>query len=270
MRRRQGTSPCLFSCCWHYEVMGEGRPLLLIHGLDLDTRMWDAQFTEFARTHQVIRFDLRGMGQTPMSDQPFRLYDDVKGLLDALGIEKTCVAGLSFGGYTALEFALAYPDRVEGLILVSSGLLGHPRSEKRQQDAARFAELCRTGTVEEITETAAQYWFDGPGQPPNREAAEARERFRMMFAQAYALPKTNQSPTWLTPGPIERLEEIKVPTLVVAGDRDYEDFLAISEILAQRIPRAQKVIMAGSAHIPPMDQPETFNRLVRQFLASLT
>jgi len=56
-----------------------------------------------------------------MSDQPFRLYDDVKGLLDALGIEKTCVAGLSFGGYTALEFALAYPDRVEGLILVSSG-----------------------------------------------------------------------------------------------------------------------------------------------------
>jgi len=92
----------------------------------------------------------------------------------------------------------------------------------------------------------------------------------MMFAQAYALPKTNQSPTWLTPGPIERLEEIKVPTLVVAGDRDYEDFLAISEVLAQRIPQAQKVIMAGSAHIPPMDQPETFNRLVRQFLASLT
>ncbi len=253
----------------YYEVLGEGHPLLLIHGLNLDTRMWDDQFFEFARKYKVIRFDQRGFGRTAITDAPYSLHDDIYALLQALGIEKTYVAGLSAGGIAAQEFVLAHPDMVDGLVLVSAGLLNHPRSERRQKDWSRFVEVYQTGTREQLVDLTVQMWFDGPDQPPNTTAAEARERFRLMTEHAYSLPEHQNYPQWLSPAPIERLEEIQVPTLVIAGERDYEDFLSIADLLAQRIAGAQKVVMNDSAHIPPMDQPERFNAIVLEFLDSL-
>jgi 3-oxoadipate enol-lactonase len=253
----------------YYEVMGEGHPLLLIHGLNLDTRMWNDQFFEFAKKYKVIRFDQRGMGHTAITDAPYSLHEDIYGLLKALNIEKTYVAGLSVGGMAAQEFAFTHPDMVNGLVLISSGLLGHPRSEQRQKDWARFVEVWKTGDREHAAECTVRMWFDGPGQQPNTVAADPRELFRTMTKHAYSLPEHENIPQWLSPAPIERLEEIKVPTLVIAGDRDYEDFLTIADVLAQRITGAKKVIMTGSAHIPPMDQPQLFNQIVMEFLDSL-
>jgi 3-oxoadipate enol-lactonase len=253
----------------YYEVLGEGHPLVLIHGLNLDTRMWDAQFFEFAKKYKVIRFDQRGFGQTPINDVPYSLHEDIYGLLCAIGIDKAYVAGLSMGGTAAQEFALTHPDMVDGLVLISSGLRGHQQSERRRTDSARFVEVCQTGTREQAVELTVRMWFDGPGQPPNTAAAKARELFQQMTEHAYSLPDHQNYPLWLSPAPIERLEEIKVPTLVIAGDRDYEDFLTIADILAQRIAGAKKVVMNGSAHIPPMDQPELFNRIVLEFLGTL-
>jgi 3-oxoadipate enol-lactonase len=254
---------------FYYEIAGQGHPLVLIHGLNLDTRMWDAQFYEFAQSYQVIRFDLRGMGRTAMTDDPFSLHGDIHAVLKALGIDRAYVAGLSLGGMAAMEFTLAHPEMVDGLVLVSAGLLGHPRTEKRLRDIERFNQVYKTGTREEAVELTVQMWFDGPDQPPNTAKAEARELFRRMTEHAYSLPDVNNMPQRLSPPPIERLEEIQVPTLVIAGDRDYEDFLQIADVFERRIPGAKKVVMHGSAHIPPMDQPELFNHILRQFLDEL-
>lgn len=144
---------------------------------------------------------------TAMTEAPYSLHADIFGLLQALAIEKTYVAGLSAGGMAAQEFVLAHPDMVDGLVLVSAGLLNHPRSERRQKDWSRFVEVYQTGTREQLVE--------------------------------------------------------------IAGERDYEDFLSIADLLAQRIAGAQKVVMNDSAHIPPMDQPERFNAIVLEFLDSL-
>ncbi len=250
----------------YYEVAGEGEPLLLIHGFNLNTRLWDAQLQAFAQTYKVVRFDIRGFGKTLATDVPFTLYDDVKAVLLGLGIEKAHVAGLSFGGMVAQEFALAYPQMVSSLILVASGLFGHPRSEQRLHDVERFNQVCQRGTTEEALEMTTQMWFDGPGQPVNEQTVEARNRFKEINRHAFSLPEFGVGLETLSPSPIERLEEIKAPTLVIAGARDYPDFLQIADVLTERITGAQKVILPDSAHIPPMDQPEVFNKLVLEFL----
>ncbi|NRR23854.1 alpha/beta fold hydrolase [Brevibacillus sp. MS2.2] len=254
----------------YYEVAGEGEPLLLIHGFNLDTRLWDDQLQAFAQTYKVVRFDIRGFGKTLATDVPFTLYDDVKAVLLGLGIEKAHVAGLSFGGMVAQEFALAYPQMVSSLILVASGLFGHPRSEQRLHDVERFNQVCQRGTTEEALEMTTQMWFDGPGQPVNEQALEARNRFKEINRHAFSLPEFGVGLETLSPSPIERLENIKAPTLVLAGARDYPDFLQIADVLTERITGAQKVILPDSAHIPPMDQPEVFNQLVLEFLAQST
>jgi len=251
----------------YYEVAGEGEPLLLIHGFNLDTRLWDAQLQAFAQTYKVVRFDIRGFGKTLATDVPYTLYDDVKAVLQGLGIEKAHVAGLSFGGMVAQEFALAYPQMVSSLILVASGLFGHPRSEQRLNDVERFNQVCQRGTTEEALEMTTQMWFDGPGQPVNEQAREARNRFKEINRHAFSLPEFGVGLETLSPSPIERLEEIKAPTLVIAGGRDYPDFIQIADVLGERITGAKKVILPDSAHIPPMDQPEVFNKLVLEFLA---
>lgn len=251
---------------FYYEAAGEGEALLLIHGYNLDTRLWDKQFEAFAKSYRVVRFDIRGFGKTLATDVPFTLYDDTRAVLQELGIEQAHVVGLSFGGMVALEFALACPTMVSSLTLVSSGLFGHPRSEMRLRDAEKFNQVRQTGTLEEALEMTAQMWFDGPDQPVNEQAGGARERFKEMNRHAFALPEFGAGFAALTPGPIERLEEIKAPTLVIAGERDYVDFIEIADVLARRIAGSLHAILPDSAHIPPMDQPEVFHQLLLQFL----
>ncbi|MDC0762105.1 alpha/beta hydrolase [Brevibacillus sp. AG] len=224
----------------YYEVAGEGEPLLLIHGFNLNTRLWDAQLQAFAQTYKVVRFDIRGFGKTLATDVPFTLYDDVKAVLLGLGIEKAHVAGLSFGGMVAQEFALAYPQMVSSLILVASGLFGHPRSEQRLHDVERFNQVCQRGTTEEALEMTTQMWFDGPGQPVNEQTVEARNRFKEINRHAFSLPEFGVGLETLSPSPIERLEEIKAPTLVIAGARDYPDFLQIADVLTDGLQAHKK------------------------------
>ncbi|USG67008.1 alpha/beta hydrolase [Brevibacillus ruminantium] len=256
---RNGTS-------FYYEACGKGEPLLLIHGINLDSRMWREQVPVLSEKYRVISFDLRGMGQTPMTEEPFTLFGDTQAVLQELGIEQAHVIGLSFGGMVALEFAVAHPEMVKSLVLVSSGLHGYPRAERRVKDFAKFVDLYEKGLREETVEMAARMWFDGPDQPVRSEVQKARELFVQMTDHAYSLPPLTKQPAWLAPPPSERLEEIQAPALIIAGGKDYEDFQGIADVLAERIPHAEKVLLADSAHLPPMDQPDQFNRLVLDFI----
>lgn len=251
---------------FYYEACGEGEPLLLIHGLNLDTRMWAEQLSAFSERYRVISFDLRGMGQTPNAEEPFTLYDDARAVLQGLGIAAAHIVGHSFGSVVAQELVLAYPEMVKSLVLVSPTLTGYPRSERRMQDFARFVEIYETGTKEETVEMSARMWFDGPGQAARDESQQARAKYLQMTAHAYDLPQLKNPPLWLAPPPIERLEEIAVPTLVIAGQKDYEDFQKMAEELEARIPNAEKILLPDSAHLPPMDQAPVFNRIVLSFL----
>ncbi len=111
-----------------YDVGGSGHPLTLIHGMLVDRRSWDDQFDVFARQYQVVRYDMRGWGDSlqEQAEPPFSPRQDLLKLLDSLNIQKTYLLGLSGGGQIALDFTLEHPHTVDALILVASGLSGVP------------------------------------------------------------------------------------------------------------------------------------------------
>ena len=110
----------------YYETLGEGNPLVLIHGGYMDRRMWDDQFHAFAKHYRVIRYDVRGFGKSELPPVPYADRQDLFDLLNYLGVEKTYLLGLSLGGIIAIDFTLEHPTMVDALILVGSPVPGFP------------------------------------------------------------------------------------------------------------------------------------------------
>src|SRR5260370_38118700 len=108
----------------YYEMMGEGHPLVLLHGGYMDRRIWDDQFAAFAQNYQVIRYDIRGFGKSALPQVPYADWQDLFNLLTFLDVEKAHLLGLSLGGVIALDFTLMYPEMVDALILVGSPVPG--------------------------------------------------------------------------------------------------------------------------------------------------
>ncbi|HVT38084.1 MAG TPA: alpha/beta hydrolase, partial [Gemmatimonadaceae bacterium] len=107
-----------------YEEAGSGPVVVLLHGANLDRRMWDPQFLPLAREHRVIRYDLRGYGRSGPADTPYQAHEDLRALLGALQVQRTSLIGLSGGGRIAIDFALANPQMVDRLVLAAPGLSG--------------------------------------------------------------------------------------------------------------------------------------------------
>ena len=106
----------------YYQSMGEGAPIVLLHGFSIDHRMWDGQMAALSAAHRVVRCDLRGFGQSPPPTTPYANADDLKALLDHLGIARAVILGLSMGGGVAINFALAYPEATRALVVAGSTL----------------------------------------------------------------------------------------------------------------------------------------------------
>lgn len=252
----------------YYEVKGEGHPLLLLHAGVADSRMWDDQFSAFAQYYRVIRYDMRGFGRTVVSAAPFSHHDDVAHLLRSLGIEKAYVLGVSFGGYVAIDFTLACPDMVAALILSAPNVSGYePSSEEVLRFCTAEDEAWARGDLVAATEVNLRMWVDGPNRTPDQVNPAVRERVREMQLHAFAMdiPEAVEKRS-LTPPAITRLAEIQVPTLIIIGDQDVPEFLDISDWVAAGIGGAKRVVIPGAAHLPSMEKPELFNRIVLDFL----
>src|SRR5205085_12090769 len=113
----------------YFEVAGNGPALVLIHGSMVDTRMWDNQFEVFAQHYRVVRYDVRGFGKSALPTETFSHADDLKALLDFLGIAQAHILGLSMGGGIAINFALTYPEMTRTLIVVDSTLAGYSSAD---------------------------------------------------------------------------------------------------------------------------------------------
>lgn len=122
----------------HYEEMGEGKSLAMIHGGLLDRHMWNDQFATFAATNRVIRYDTRGHGLSKAPAGDYSHHEDLRKLLEEIKVDKAAIMGLSLGGYIAVDFALAYPERVSALILVAPRLTGY---EFKSESSKKYEEL---------------------------------------------------------------------------------------------------------------------------------
>jgi 3-oxoadipate enol-lactonase len=255
----------------YYEVAGDGPPLILLHAGITDSRMWDAQFDTFARTYRTVRYDVRGFGRSVSPPGPYTMREDLAALLDFLGIARAHLIGVSMSGSIVIDFALSYPDRVGALIPVAMGIGGATSSAYLDERDRENATILASGDVDAANEAELRLWLDGVGRPPGTAVDPGvRERVREMNAPLITAQINDtgehQSVNRLTPPAIERLEEITAPTLAIVGAHDVPDMLTNADAIVARVPGARKVIMPGVAHLPPMEAPEEFNRIILDFL----
>lgn len=247
----------------YYEVAGSGHALVLIHGGQMDSRLWDEQFALFAKSYRVIRYDFRGFGKSPAAAKPFAGEEDLYALLKFLDVEKTYVVGLSLGGRVAIDFALAHPDMTDAMVPVAPGLSGfHFSDDPTMMESWRAAQAGDWAKV-------ADLWLHTGYMAPAMENPKIAPRLRQLATEnAHEWLDNSSLERVLNPPAIERLPQIRTPTLVIVGNRDVADIHEICGLLYARISGAKVVLIENSGHIVNMEQPVEFNRAVLDFLAA--
>jgi pimeloyl-ACP methyl ester carboxylesterase len=258
--------------------LGEGPPLVFVHGLSGSWPNWLEQLPVFAAEHRVVTFDLPGFGHSPMPRGEIsikgyaRLLD---GLLAQLGVDSATVVGNSMGGFIAGELAIGFPERVQRLVLVSAAGIsthGDPRTERALPAVRR---------VNRVMGMAAA-WVAA-----HSDAASSRPRLReatlgLVLAHPAQLPAAlaaEQVRGAGKPGFVEglqavidydiseRLPEIACPTLIVWGDRDRLITVRDADVFAELIPNSRKVVFTDTGHMAMLERPAAFNTLLKDFLA---
>lgn len=206
----------------YYEVLGEGHPLVLIHGGYMDRRMWDDRFHAFAKHYRVIRYDVRGFGKSELPLAPYADRQDLSDLLNYLGVEKTYLLGLSLGGIAAIDFTLEHPDMVDALILVGSPVPGFPvellyTEEQLKQQRLRWAAFANA-IKERNLSTMVDALMQDPTLVPSPNYPAARQRVRNNLSEYSFVWVLDPAPKQdLDPPAYERLTEIHAPTLIMLG-----------------------------------------------------
>jgi pimeloyl-ACP methyl ester carboxylesterase len=244
----------------HYESHGpvdkDHPAILLSHGYGATCRMWDGQIAAIADRWRVIVWDMRGHGQSgdPADAAAYSqelTVGDMAAVLDACGVERAVIGGLSLGGVMSLAFHLAHPERVRALMLFDTG------PGFRNADARRQWNLRAEARARDLEEKGLAALGGGA------EARLGKHRSARGLAGA-ARGMLAQHGSQL----IDSLPGIAVPTLVLVGSED-RNFLGAADYMAAKIPGAQKIVIPDAGHAANLDQPQAFNRAVQEFLAGL-
>ena len=241
-----------------YDVRGTGPVVVLLTGSNLDRRMWTREAEWLAKDHTVVRYDLRAHGESDTATTEFSHLADLTGVLDALMIEKATLVGLSAGAFIALDAALDIPNRVERMVLAGPGVSGYtgknPPSFPSEMYMAIQAKDYRR--VSEILLESPVFAVAPESQALVRQMVTENER---LWTVDRALMKLQQ-PTF------GRLEQVRVPTLVIVGEKDVfqRDH---ADVLAARVRGARLVVVPGGTHIVNLSSPKEFDAAVRAFLS---
>ncbi|HEU5345795.1 MAG TPA: alpha/beta hydrolase [Ktedonobacterales bacterium] len=259
-----------------YEEVGSGPAVTLVHAGIADHRQWDDQVPALAPYYRVIRYDMRGFGQSEMKPGKASLAEDIGGVLDALGVERTALLGCSMGGAAAIDFTVTHPERVGALITSGAGLSGAPEHENPPEQNALFEEAAaaqKAGNADRLNELEWRIWCQGFAREADQVKPSVRERFLAMNTNNN---RRYMAGDWqgvefepLDPPAFGRLGSLKVPTLVIIGSGDEAATQAMADDIANGIPGARKEVMPNLGHVPNMDEPEEFNRIILEFLRSV-
>jgi len=250
----------------HYERSGRGFAVLFIHAGIADSRMWEPQAIALANDFDMIRPDLRGFGKTELPPVPYSGVADLSALLDHLYVKRTHVVGCSMGGTLAIDFALEHPDRVGRLVVVAGGISG---SNLGEADAALFAEIeaaDKANDMDAVNRAEVRLWVDGPRRPEASAPAAVRELVLNMNRRALDSDWSSATSEPIDPPAIARLSDIAAPTLVIVGDEDLPHASANATVMISNIRGARRVAIKDAAHLPTLERPEEFNRLLLEFL----
>ncbi|MFI5009223.1 MAG: alpha/beta fold hydrolase [Solirubrobacterales bacterium] len=258
--------------------LGEGPPIVFVHGLGGSWTNWLEQLPVFAASHRVIALDLPGFGHSPMPREQITIshYGRVlDGVMDALKLDAATVVGNSMGGFVSTELAIAFPQRVERLVLAAPAGI----SSYGSPDGLRLAMVVRR--LRPLL-TAQGQWLsahaDAVARRPLLRMATlsniARYPSRLPPALAAEALRGAGKPGWVDALAANlnydfrhRLPEIACPTLVVWGDRDRIITVRDADVFTELIPNARKVILPDTGHVPMLERPARFNELLEGFLS---
>ncbi len=253
----------------NYEVAGKGEAVVFLHGMMESAQDWTNQFAALSPKYRDVALDNRGLGKSaaPSREEEYSIEifaNDVFGLLKLLDIKRCCLAGHSFGGFVALQFALEHPDMLAALVLVDTSSGQFARDPNYSKLRQKLDELARS----QDTEAAFEYEVANNPQrierfqkhPEQREIA--RQRIRMISVDGYIyVPRAFGKWQPVT----SRLSEIKVPTLIYRGEEDLA-FTEAVQTLKKGIADSELVTVKGVGHSPHEEAPDIFNKALLRFL----
>lgn len=259
-----------------YEEAGHGFPLVFVHEFAGEWRSWHPQIRFFSRRYRTIAFNARGYPPSDVPENPKEYSqdhaaDDIRGLLDALKIQKAHVCGLSMGGYATLHLGLRYPERALSLVVAGAGYGSVPGDrEKFHQDA----ELTAQRFEQDGMEKTAELYAKGPTRVQFMDKdpfgwREFYEQLKRGSSRGHAL--TLRGVQMTRPSIFDlgtQLEKLTVPTLIVTGDED-DPCLEPAILMKRKIPMAGLVVIPKSGHTVNLEEPEAFNRAVLDFLTAV-
>lgn len=247
----------------HYRLAGEdgSPPLVFVNSLGTDARIWDEVIARFSDRYLCLSYDKRGHGLSDAPGADYRLddhLDDLEGLLDHVGIDKSVLVGVSVGGLIGQGLALRAPGRLVGLVLCDTA----PKVGDASFWAQRMSAVRQNGMAA-IADGIMERWFS-PGFRRDRpdELAGWRNLFLRTHAAGYVATCATLRDTDLT----DNVGAISPPALVVAGDADLATPVELVRALAAGMPNARFEVLAGAGHIPSIEQPENLSGLINAFL----
>lgn len=247
-----------------YEVAGEGHAVVLLHEGIADRRMWDREFPLLARNHKVVRYDLRGYGDSTPATSGFFPVRDLMAVLDHLRLERPLIVGPSMGGKIALDLTLDHPEKVGGLLLIAPGYSGmdydHVPGGKstfeRDETLSKAAvDAWAAGHLDEAIEHLRQLWASAL-------AGSALELFRTMVrdnAKEVFEERSGQHEQREGAPAAGRLKEIHVPTNILVGDRDNPAMPHCANFLGKGIAGAKVQLVPGADHLLNLSAPQAFD-----------
>ena len=244
-----------------YEASGAGEAVVLVHAFSLDRRMWAQQVAMLEGRFRVVRYDLRGHGKSEAPSAPYATHEDLRSVLDAVGVRRATLIGLSAGAEVATDFAITYPDRVARIILASPGLSGYVPPTPLTWTQPVF-QAAGAGD----SERAAKLWADTPIMALRNDLTAASTVRDLVMSNVRLWSYRTNPVQRLTPPAINRLSEIKCPALVIIGEEDLPHIKDAARVLVGGISGAKLVTIPRAGHLVNLDAREAFNQAVESFM----
>ena len=251
-----------------YEITGSGPPVVLLHSFPVHHEFWTPVAQMLASRYCLILPDLRGHGESSLGNGPASMQKhaaDIARVMDAAGVDRAPLIGVSIGGYAIFEFWRCFRDRVTALVLCNT---------KAQADAPE-ARANRLQVADDVLQHGTEAFFESMalkllGETTRRSRPDlvegALRMMRKMSAEDVAGVQRGMADR---PDSVPTLKTITVPTLIITGDEDIMTGLPDAELMRQNIPGSQMRVVAKAGHYSPWEQPAEVGRLLRQFLDSV-
>jgi pimeloyl-ACP methyl ester carboxylesterase len=250
----------------YYEETGSGRTVIFVHEFAGDMRSWEPQMRHFGRSYRCISYNARGY---PPSDVPAehtsysqaRAADDIKAVLDAAGADDAHVIGLSMGGFATLHFGFRHPKRARSLCVGGCGYGAEPEQSDRFKDEAEAtAKILLSGSMDAFAEayghgpTRVQFENKDPREHSALGSANTQLGVQRARPSLYKL--------------VDEMKKLKVPTLIITGDEDWPTLMP-GILMKRNISSAALAVMPNAGHAINLEDPDVYNRIVSDFLASV-